>query len=67
MEKRNFTNKTLFRIRDDRNNKIIMNQEEILQGIKIFYESLYTSSGPITRDYAEKLDIPKIPEELKAE
>ena len=64
LERRNFVNKTIYRLRL-RNGEITTDPARILQEQEKFYRSLYTSKGSINREYITESDIifPKISEE----
>ena len=64
LEKRNFVNRTLYKLRTE-NDIVLDTQEEILEEIRDYYAKLYTSKGPINTEYVKKLEIPKIPLDLK--
>ena len=66
MEKRNFTNKTIYRLRAQ-DGRIVSGKEQVLDQIKKYYQKLYTSTGSILREYANELQVPKLPVELKEE
>ena len=66
LERNNYVNKTLYRVRKS-NGEVTENKDEILDEIKTFYEKLYKSQGPISTQYIEKLEIPKISEDLQIE
>ena len=66
LEKKNFQKKTLYRIQNSEG-VILTDETQILQEIRQFYLDLYTSKGSIDATYLDKLQIPKIPDELKIE
>ena len=65
LEKRNFNKKTIVRLR--KGNEIVEERHEILKMIKEFYQNLYTSKTETVNDYLDNLDIPRIPDDIKAE
>ena len=66
LEKSNYTNKTLHRIKGE-DGRLITGSNNILREIKSFYIDLYQSEGEIDEKYLGKLDIPKILVDLKKE
>ena len=66
-EKKNYANKTLYRI-EDQQGQIITESTKILDEVKQFYAELYTEKkekGQLDETYINKLDIPCIPQDLR--
>ena len=66
LERKQFTNKTLYRIKN-KQGVIIEGQKEILSEIENYYSKLYMTKGKITKTYIEKLEIPQISQQMKGE
>ena len=66
LEKHNFVNKTIYRLKDKKG-VILTEENKIWSEIKNYYEDLYSSKNVKNNDYLNKLDIPKISEEIKTE
>ena len=59
LEKQKFISKTLYRVKNSQN-EIIDEPEMVLQEIKNYFKQLYTSKGPISKEYLKKLQMPQI-------
>ena len=66
MEKRNYQNKTIYRLKNE-HDQIVTQENQILEVIQKYYETLYTSKVTPDLTYLGKLNILKIPENIHDE
>ena len=66
LEKQRAVSKTIQRLEME-DGRMLTVGKEILEEIRTFYQKLYTSSGPIDKSYVDKLEIPRLPDEVKNE
>ena len=66
LEKKKFVNKTLYRVKNPKG-EIVDQPDSVLNEIKEFYKNLYTSKGRIDTGYINKIEVPSISEEMKAQ
>ena len=59
-------NKTLHRVEDSQG-QVLTDPQKILEEIQDFYTKLYQENKQLDKRYIDKLEIPRIPEELKEE
>ena len=64
LEKRRAQQKTIFRVKSP-TGQIVDTEKEVLKEIQTFYSRLYTSKGQIDYSYLDKLEIPKITQEMR--
>ena len=71
LEKRNYTNKCITRLKVERESKEVTEQKEILKHIQLFYQDLYSSREHELKCFDAGFIMnhtpPQIPEEMKAE
>ena len=66
LEKKSVMSKTLYRLQTD-TGETIDNGQKILDEIKRYYQNLYTTTGPVQKDFCDNLDISKLDQDLKEE
>ena len=66
LEKNKAVAKTIQRLKND-SGHLPTDSKVILDEIKNYYRKLYTSKGPIQTHYTDRINIPKLPQEISLE
>ena len=66
LEKPKSVSKSLYRILNDQT-QMIQGSQKVLKEIKNYYKNLYSSMGAIDTTYVSKLNIPKVPADIREE